>query len=69
MGVDTEVEEAERVNSGNYRQSRDSYLKTERLSDAAPRASCFSNSFGNVTFKVVSTVVWVGNEKAWRYRG
>lgn len=57
MGVDTEVEDTERVNSGNYRQSRDSYLKTERLSDAAPRVSYFSNSFGNVTFKVVSTVV------------
>lgn len=49
MGVDAEVEET--VNSKNYRQSGDSYLKTEMLSDVAPRASYFSNSFSSVVFQ------------------
>lgn len=57
MRVDAEMEETERVTSGNYKQSGDSYLKTERLSDAAARASYFSNSYGSIVFRVVSTVV------------
>lgn len=53
---EVEVEKAERVISRSYRQSGDAYLETDSLSDATPRASYFSNSFGSVIFKVVSTV-------------
>lgn len=49
--VDTEVEaevgKAERVISRSYRQSGDSYRKTERLSEAASGVSYSSNSFGS----------------------
>lgn len=45
--VEAEVEKAERVISRSYRQSGDSYRKTERLSEAALGVSYSSNSFGS----------------------
>lgn len=48
--VEVEVEEAERVISSSYRQAGSSYRKTERLSDAAPRVSYSSNSFGSCPY-------------------
>lgn len=65
--VDTEVEaegeKAERVISRSYRQSGDSYRKTEGCQMLPQGYLILATALA-----VVPTVVWVENEEGWRSR-